>query len=118
MIGRRLFSTAKSSQEKLVVLCILDGWGYREAAKHNAVLQSFTPNFDALFGSRIAVSCRFWDASERHVGLPEKQIGNSEVGHMNIGAGRVVWQDICTIDNAIEDDSLSSMSVQNTRRER
>ena len=107
MIGRRLLSTAK--KEKLVVLCILDGWGYREAAKHNAVLQSFTPNFDALFGSgsqRGLVS--FLDASERHVGLPEKQIGNSEVGHMNIGAGRVVWQDICTIDNAIEDDSLGS----------
>jgi 2,3-bisphosphoglycerate-independent phosphoglycerate mutase len=112
MMMRRLLSTTTksiNSKDKLVVLCVLDGWGYREAARHNAVLQAFTPNFDALFGSgsqRGMMS--FLDASERHVGLPANQIGNSEVGHMNIGAGRVVWQDICTIDNAIEDESLSS----------
>ena len=90
-----------------VVLCILDGWGYRETAADNAVVQAYTPHFDALFGSRAQVGqVSFLDACEREVGLPEGQIGNSEVGHMNIGAGRVVYQDICTIDNAIEDGSL------------
>jgi 2,3-bisphosphoglycerate-independent phosphoglycerate mutase len=50
-------------------------------------------------------------ASEKHVGLPEGQIGNSEVGHMNIGAGRIIYQDICRIDNAIEDGSLGEMEA-------
>jgi 2,3-bisphosphoglycerate-independent phosphoglycerate mutase len=85
------------------------GWGYRETAADNAVVQAHTPHFDSLFGSRVQVGqVGFLDACEREVGLPVGQIGNSEVGHMNIGAGRVVYQDICTIDNAIEDGSLTS----------
>ena len=94
---------------KPVVLCILDGWGYRPDIDNNGVLLADTPNFDKLWsycGQRGQLS--FLDACEKHVGLPEGQIGNSEVGHMNIGAGRVVYQDICRIDNAIEDGSLAN----------
>jgi len=68
-----------------------------------------TPNFDALYGvhsQRGQVS--FLDACEGEVGLPKGQIGNSEVGHMNIGAGRIVWQDIGTINNAIENGSIAT----------
>lgn len=94
------------------VLCILDGWGYRETSKDNAVVMADTPSFDMLYGihsQRGQVA--FLDACEKEVGLPKGQIGNSEVGHMNIGAGRIVWQDLCTIDNAIEDGSLCDQST-------
>ena len=99
----------ESSTTPLAVLCILDGWGYRETHKDNAVVQANTPAFDTLYGvhsQRGQVG--FLDACEREVGLPVGQMGNSEVGHMNIGAGRIVWQDLCTIDNAVEDGSLPS----------
>ena len=95
-----------------VVLCILDGWGWRESKENNAVILGKTPNFDEVYGhSRQLGRTAFLHASEKHVGLPDGQIGNSEVGHMNIGAGRVVYQDICRIDNAIEDGSLSKMNA-------
>ena len=103
----RRFAASTPPQDRLVVLCILDGWGDRETAADNAVVQAATPHFDTLYGThsqRGQVS--FLTACENDVGLPEGQIGNSEVGHMNIGAGRVVYQDICTIDNAIEDRSI------------
>ena len=110
-VGRRPHSSGNAASP-LAVLCILDGWGYRETAAHNAVVQAQTPNFDALYGvhsQRGQVA--FLDACERDVGLPVGQIGNSEVGHMNIGAGRVVWQDICMIDNAIEDGTLETQDA-------
>jgi 2,3-bisphosphoglycerate-independent phosphoglycerate mutase len=95
-----------------VVLCILDGWGWRESSENNAVILGNTPNFDAVYGySRQLGRTSFLHASEKHVGLPDGQIGNSEVGHMNIGAGRVVYQDICRIDNAIEDGSIQNMEA-------
>lgn len=86
-----------------VVLCILDGWGWREDRADNAVAQAATPNFDALWdqGPRA-----FLRACEEDVGLPRGQIGNSEVGHMNLGAGRVVMQDLLKIDRAVADDTL------------
>ena len=87
-------SFASLSQDRLAVLCILDGWGYRETAEDNAVILGNTPNFDTLYGvhsQRGQVG--FLDACEREVGLPVGQIGNSEVGHMNIGAGRIVYQE-------------------------
>jgi 2,3-bisphosphoglycerate-independent phosphoglycerate mutase len=94
-------------KKRPVVLTILDGWGYREDPTDNAVLLGETPHFDRLYGHHSACGqVGFLDACERDVGLPVGQIGNSEVGHMNIGAGRVVWQDICTIDNAIKDNTL------------
>ena len=86
-----------------VVLCILDGWGVREDSRDNAVAQANTPVWDGLM-----TSCPHGtlEASEESVGLPKGQFGNSEVGHMNIGAGRVLYQDLLRIDSACEDGSL------------
>lgn len=86
-----------------VVLCILDGWGYREDPADNAVAQAHTPVFDRLWRSCPRA---FLHASEEDVGLPRGQIGNSEVGHMNLGAGRVVFQDLPMIDKAIAEGEL------------
>ena len=103
---------ARPGGRRPVVLTILDGWGYRETPADNAVLLGDTPNFDALYGRHSTRGqVAFLDACEKDVGLPVGQIGNSEVGHMNIGAGRVVWQDICAIDNAIEDGSLQDQDA-------
>lgn len=87
-----------------VMLVILDGWGWREDPADNAVLQANTPTFDRLWsrGPRA-----FLDTSGLDVGLPRGQMGNSEVGHTNIGAGRVVMQDLPRIGLAIEDGSLA-----------
>lgn len=86
-----------------VVLCILDGWGHREICEHNAICIGKTPVLD-----RLAKTCpnALIDASELEVGLPSGQMGNSEVGHMNLGAGRVVMQDLPRIDAAIADGSF------------
>ncbi len=88
---------------KPVVLCILDGWGLREERENNAVALANTPNFD-----RIMSECpnATLTAHGPDVGLPEGQMGNSEVGHTNIGAGRVVWMDLPKINNAITDGSF------------
>jgi 2,3-bisphosphoglycerate-independent phosphoglycerate mutase len=85
---------------KPVVLCILDGWGLRESREANAVALARTPNFD-----RIWETCPHARLSAHgpDVGLPEGQMGNSEVGHMNIGAGRIVLMDLPRIDKAIEE---------------
>lgn len=88
-----------------VILCILDGWGYREEPEHNAIAQAHTPSWDALWQQHPH---SLLEASEREVGLPCGQMGNSEVGHMTIGAGRVVLQDLPRIDAAIADGSLAS----------
>jgi bisphosphoglycerate-independent phosphoglycerate mutase (AlkP superfamily) len=105
---QRFFATTTTTLTKRpVVLTILDGWGYREDPADNAVLLGHTPHFDALFGHHSARGqVGFLDACERDVGLPVGQIGNSEVGHMNIGAGRIVWQDICAIDNVVAKEAL------------
>ena len=89
-----------------VVLCILDGFGYREAPENNAIAQADTPVWDRLWrdGPR-----GFLDASAGEVGLPAGQMGNSEVGHMNIGAGRIVLQDLPRIDKAVADRTLAEM---------
>ena len=89
---------------KPVILVILDGWGCRPDQADNAVAQAATPNFDALWaGSPHAhlITCGL------AVGLPPGQMGNSEVGHLNIGAGRVVMQDLPRIGNAVADGSLA-----------
>jgi 2,3-bisphosphoglycerate-independent phosphoglycerate mutase len=90
------------------VLCILDGWGYRPDPKDNAILDARTPNFD-----RLVATCAqgLIDASESFVGLPKGQMGNSEVGHMNLGAGRVAVPDMPRIDKAIEDGSLAKYPI-------
>jgi len=89
------------------VLCILDGWGHRPDRTYNAILNARTPNYD-----RLVASCPqgLIDASETFVGLPKGQMGNSEVGHMNLGAGRVAVPDLPRIDNAIADGSLARNS--------
>src|SRR3954465_4438616 len=86
-----------------VMLVILDGWGWREDATDNAVRQARTPNFDDLWGSCPPAFLR---PSGKDVGLPDGQMGNSEVGHLNIGAGRVVMQDLPRIDEAVGAGSL------------
>ncbi len=86
------------------VLCILDGWGYREDSTDNAIKLANTPVYDRLWDS----APRAWLAtSGAAVGLPDGQMGNSEIGHMNIGAGRVVLADLPQIDAAIADGSLA-----------
>jgi hypothetical protein len=81
-----------------VVLLILDGFGCREDAPDNAISRARMPKWDRLLASCPHTSI---DASELEVGLPAGQMGNSEVGHLNIGAGRIVYQDFTRIDHAI-----------------
>lgn len=82
-----------------VALIILDGWGIREMEHGNAVVQARTPNYDRWMreGERSVV-----DASGEAVGLPDGQMGNSEVGHLNLGSGRIVYQDLTRINLAID----------------
>ncbi len=87
-----------------VMLVILDGFGWREDAADNAVLQAKKPNFEKLWSSAPHA---FLTTCGKAVGLPDGQMGNSEVGHLNIGAGRIVMQELPRIDAAIEDGSLA-----------
>jgi 2,3-bisphosphoglycerate-independent phosphoglycerate mutase len=91
------------SSPRPALLCILDGWGWRTDKKDNAIAAAQTPNY-----TRMLEDCphALLQTSGRAVGLPQGQMGNSEVGHMNIGSGRVVAQDLPRIDVAIEDGSL------------
>ena len=95
----------RSASSGPVVLCIMDGWGLRAARDGNAVALADTPVFDSMLRdwphARLA-------ASGTEVGLPDGQVGNSEVGHMNIGAGRVVMQDLPRINAAMKDGSLAA----------
>jgi 2,3-bisphosphoglycerate-independent phosphoglycerate mutase len=90
--------------KKPAMLVILDGFGWRESREDNAVALARKPNFDRLWAANPHA---FLTTSGRVVGLPQGQMGNSEVGHLNIGAGRVVMQELPRIDTAIEDDSLA-----------
>jgi 2,3-bisphosphoglycerate-independent phosphoglycerate mutase len=91
-----------------VVLCVLDGWGHREQSADNAVALADTPNLDRLTAHSPHAHL---EASEEWVGLPHGQIGNSEVGHMNLGAGRVVMQDLPRIDAAMEKGEFAANPV-------
>ncbi|VAX05457.1 2,3-bisphosphoglycerate-independent phosphoglycerate mutase, partial [hydrothermal vent metagenome] len=90
-----------------VILCILDGWGSRDDAVDNAIILGNTPNFDKM--TEIC-PVAYLDTSGLAVGLPEGQMGNSEVGHTNLGAGRIVIQDLPLIDAAIKDGSFSEIA--------
>jgi len=92
----------------LVLLCVLDGFGLREATPDNAVAAANKPTYD-----RLVATCPFAsiDGSGPSVGLPVGQMGNSEVGHLNLGAGRVVYQDITRIDKAITDGDFFDNEV-------
>ena len=88
---------------RAVALIILDGWGYREERESNAILMADTPNWNRIWAHE---SRTLLTASGRAVGLPDGQMGNSEVGHLNLGAGRIVMQDLVRIGSAIDDGSF------------
>ena len=85
------------------VLIVLDGWGHREDADDNAISRANTPVWDTLWQERPR---GLISGSGLDVGLPSGQMGNSEVGHMNLGAGRIIHQDFTRITQAIEDGSF------------
>src|SRR5436853_947782 len=91
-----------------VVLVVLDGWGYRAEREGNAIAMANTPTWDTLWAGYPRT---LLDASGLAVGLPVGQIGNSEVGHLNLGAGRVVMQDLVRIDESIKDRSFFANPV-------
>lgn len=91
-----------------VLLLVLDGFGYREDGDFNAIAHARKPNWDRLWHSYPHTLIQ---TSELSVGLPRGQMGNSEVGHLNIGAGRVVYQDLTKVDLAIEDGSFERNPV-------
>lgn len=86
-----------------VVLVILDGWGYRESTKANAISAANTPVMDSLW---TVYPHTLINTSGKAVGLPNGQMGNSEVGHLNLGAGRIVPQELVRISDAVEDGSI------------
>lgn len=88
---------------KPIILTILDGWGYRAETHGNAIAQARKPTYDMLLRDFPNTLLR---ASEHYVGLPDGQMGNSEVGHLNIGAGRIVRMDMTRIDTAVADGSF------------
>lgn len=87
------------------VLIVLDGWGHRDETEANAIAAANTPHWDALWANRAHTLI---SGSGIDVGLPDGQMGNSEVGHMNLGAGRVVHQELTRIGKAIDDGSFFS----------
>ncbi|PIR26138.1 MAG: phosphoglycerate mutase (2,3-diphosphoglycerate-independent), partial [Candidatus Brennerbacteria bacterium CG11_big_fil_rev_8_21_14_0_20_43_10] len=93
-------SIVQAVRPKPVVLIILDGWGVAPASLANAITQAKKPNFDFYCENYF---CATLQASGQAVGLPYGEMGNSEVGHLNIGAGRIVYQDLPLINKAITD---------------
>ncbi|MEY2640885.1 MAG: hypothetical protein RL150_278 [Candidatus Parcubacteria bacterium] len=93
-----------------VALIVLDGWGYREDPEHNAVALAQTPYFDYLWNT---YPHGLLEASGEHVGLPHGQIGNSEIGHTTIGAGKVIDTDLVRINKAVADGSFVENEVLN-----
>ncbi|EPH0093493.1 2,3-bisphosphoglycerate-independent phosphoglycerate mutase [Pluralibacter gergoviae] len=97
-----------SVTKKPMVLVILDGYGYREDQQDNAIFSAKTPVMDSLWATRPHTLI---DASGLEVGLPDGQMGNSEVGHVNLGAGRIVYQDLTRLDVAIKERTFFENSV-------
>src|SRR2546423_8253353 len=99
---------AISQRARPVALIVLDGWGYRPQTDGNAIALANTPTWDSIWsrGSRTLL-----EASGLRVGLPKGQMGNSEVGHLNLGAGRVVMQDLVRISSAISDGTFYTNSA-------
>lgn len=96
------------TRQKPIVLCILDGWGYRKEKENNAIETGYTPVWHDLIKEYPTTMLK---TSGLDVGLPNGQMGNSEVGHTNLGAGRVVLQDLPRIDQAIETHELDHNPV-------
>jgi len=88
---------------KKVALIILDGWGIGDGSKSDAIANATTPFIDSLYEQYPHSTLR---TSGQNVGLPEGQMGNSEVGHLNIGAGRIVYQDLELINKAIREKTI------------
>lgn len=95
-------------ENKKVTLIILDGWGYGQSDKSNAILAAKTPFFNSLIETYPNAKL---EASGMAVGLPDGQMGNSEVGHMNLGAGRVVYQELGRIHKAVDEGALNTNPV-------
>lgn len=104
----QIVQNSKNQNEIQACLIVLDGWGYREDENHNAVAKAKTPNFDKYWKSfpRTLI-----EASGEAVGLPEGQMGNSEIGHTTIGAGRAIDTDLVRIKKAIEKDEFIKNSA-------
>nr|WP_297397767.1 2,3-bisphosphoglycerate-independent phosphoglycerate mutase [uncultured Marinobacter sp.] len=97
-----------TATRKPTALIILDGWGHRDPADDNAISNANTPFWDKLWQTRPHTLI---NTSGMFVGLPQGQMGNSEVGHMNLGAGRVVYQSLTRIDKDLEDDKFKENNV-------
>jgi len=97
-----------TATRKPTALIILDGWGYRDPADDNAISRAQTPFWDQLWANQPRT---LLSTSGLSVGLPKGQMGNSEVGHMNLGAGRVVYQSLTRIDQDLEDGGFQKNSV-------
>ena len=92
-----------SITHKPIVLIVLDGWGYSEERDYNAILQAKTPCWNKLWHDKPHTLIK---GSGSYVGLPNGQMGNSEVGHLNLGAGRVVYQEFTRVSRAIRTGSF------------
>src|SRR5271157_3572967 len=95
-------------EKKKALLIIMDGWGEGDKSKADVIANANIPFIKSLY--KTAAVCHL-DASGEDVGLPEGQMGNSEVGHLNIGAGRIVYQDFVKINIACRDNSIASNPV-------
>ena len=93
---------------KKVILMILDGWGNSPDPKVSAIDHANTPFIDSLYKKYPYATLR---TDGLHVGLPEGQMGNSEVGHMNLGAGRIVYQDLVKVNLAVKNKTLNTEKV-------
>ena len=93
---------------KKVILMILDGWGITQDPKVSAIYNAKTPFINALYNKYPNAQLR---TDGEHVGLPEGQMGNSEVGHMNLGAGRIVYQNLARINKAVKEKTLGQEKV-------
>ena len=89
---------------KKVILLILDGWGITQDPNVSAIFNAKTPYINSLYDQYPSSELR---TDGKHVGLPEGQMGNSEVGHMNLGAGRIVYQNLAKINIAVKEGELS-----------
>ena len=97
--------SARTGSIAPVVLTILDGWGHRDEEENNAIRQGDTPVMEALWH---AYPHTLIQASGSHVGLPDQQMGNSEVGHLTIGAGRIIRQELVRISETVRNDQLKN----------
>ena len=101
-----------SKSVKTTLLLILDGWGHTTKTDHNAIAAAETPTWDGIWNDQPATLI---STSGHSVGLPDDQMGNSEVGHMNMGAGRVVYQSLTRIDKDIAAVSYTHLTLPTKR---